>query len=102
MIGHSTDHPAGADHKIHLSILDQVSEAITVVSIAQTAARKANPVSDKNQTTKETHFNQGTTPTRIDSRDSKEMGITEIITTGLRQEGYQPNLITVEVHQKLR
>ena len=37
-----TDHPVGADHKTHLSILDQVSVAITTVSTVQIAVHKAN------------------------------------------------------------
>ena len=96
LIGRSTDHPAEADRKIHPSILDQVSETITIVSVVQTAARKAGLASDRNQTAKETHSNQGTTPTRIDSRDNKGMGTMVITPTDSRHEDFQPNSTTAE------
>ena len=71
--GHSTDLPVEVDHKIHLSILDQVSETITAASTALTVVHKADRVGDKNLTHKETHFSKEIIHLKIDSKDSKAM-----------------------------
>ena len=48
----STDPPAEVDHKIHHTILDQISGAVSVVSLAATAANK---ISAKEIVTAKTH-----------------------------------------------
>ena len=100
MTGRSTDLPVEVDYKIHLSILDQISETITAVSTALTAAHKADRIGDKNQTRKEIHFSKETTHPKTDSRDSKTMGTTAI--TDSNQGDFQPNLTTAGQHQKHR
>ena len=96
MTGHSTDHPAEADHKIHLSIPDQVLEVITIVSVVQTAAHRVDPASDRKHTTKGTHSNQGTTHSRTNLIDIKEMGTTTTTVTNSRHEGSPQNSTTAK------
>ena len=88
------------DHRIHLSILDQISYQITAASTALTVAHKADRVGDKNQTHKGTQHNKETSHPRIDSRDSKTMDT--MVITSSNQGDSQPNSIIADQHQKHR
>ena len=83
----STDHQAEADHKTHLSILDQVSGAITAVSTVRIAAHKTGKVLDRDRVHKGAHSNQETI-SKTDSMETKEVVTMGVTQTGLnRGEG---------------
>ena len=102
MTDHLTDHPAGADHKIHHTTLDQISEVVTTAFPAPAVVTKADRVLDRNLTHRLPHFNQGTTGTKTGSRTTKETDTMAIKETGLTNEGDPPNLITADQHQRHR
>ena len=88
------------DHKTHLSILDQVSEAITAVSAALTAAHKTDRIGHRNQTHKEIHFSKETTLLKVGPKDNRATDT--MVTTGSNREDSQLNSITADQHQKHR
>ena len=76
--GHSTDPPAGADHKIHHTILDQISEAEITALTVPIAVTRPDRTLDRDLTVRVQCSNQGTTDTKTSLITIKVTGLTNI------------------------